>query len=122
MWAQVAALKTGERRVKEICEKHGKDTVLSAIDSQLDHGETISRQELAKLPKGTYTAEGFVETDGIGNGPFPIQVEVTVTDNELFAILEAAVHKFPALSIVRIQDSHLLLEPFSWQLQTLIKM
>lgn len=82
MWAQVAALKTGERRVKEICDKHGKDTVVSAIDYHLEHGETISRQELAKLPKGTFSANGFVETDGIGNGPFPIQVEVTITDDE----------------------------------------
>ena len=82
MWAQVAALKTGERRVKEICDKHGKDTVVSAIEYHLEHGETISRQELAKLPKGTFSANGFVETDGIGNGPFPIQVEVTITDDE----------------------------------------
>ncbi|MFD1413695.1 hydantoinase B/oxoprolinase family protein [Oceanobacillus jeddahense] len=82
MWAQVAALKTGERRLKEICEKHGKSTVLAAIDYQLDHGETISRKELQKLPKGTFTANGFVETDGIGNGPFPIQVEVTITDDK----------------------------------------
>lgn len=82
MWAQVAALKTGERRVKEICNKYGKETVLAAIEKQLDHGETISRQELGKLPKGTFSANGFVETDGIGNGPFPIQVEVTITDDE----------------------------------------
>lgn len=82
MWAQVAALKTGERRVKEICEKYGKNLMLSAIKNQLDHGETISRQELKKLPKGTFSAEGFVETDGIGNGPFPIKVEVTISDDE----------------------------------------
>ncbi|MDY0393441.1 hydantoinase B/oxoprolinase family protein [Virgibacillus halophilus] len=82
MWAQVAALKTGERRVKEICGKYGKNTVLAAIENQLDHGETISRQELKKLPKGTFTAEGFVETDGIGNGPFPIQVKVTISDDK----------------------------------------
>ncbi|NBJ71057.1 MULTISPECIES: hydantoinase B/oxoprolinase family protein [Clostridia] len=80
MWAQVAALKTGERRVKEICEKYGKEVILAAIDSHLNHGEIISRQELAKLPKGTFSAEGFVETDGIGNGPFPIKVEVTITE------------------------------------------
>ncbi|WBX79919.1 hydantoinase B/oxoprolinase family protein [Virgibacillus salarius] len=81
MWAQVAALKTGEKRVVELCEKHGKELIVSAIRSQLDHGETISRQELTKLPKGTYTASGYVETDGIGNGPFPIQVKVTITED-----------------------------------------
>lgn len=82
MWAQVAALKTGERRVSEICDKHGKNTILSAINYLLDHGESLSRQELAKLPKGTFTAEDFIDTDGIGNGPFPIKVKVTITDDE----------------------------------------
>src|SRR5699024_9294351 len=82
MWAQVAALKTGERRVRELCEQHGVKTIKSAISYHLNNGETISRKELAKLPKGTYKSEGFVEADGIGNGPFPIQVEVTITESE----------------------------------------
>lgn len=82
MWAQVAALKTGERRVKEICDRYGTSIILTAIDSLLEHGETISKQELAKLPKGTFTAEDFIDTDGIGNGPFPIKVKVTITDDE----------------------------------------
>src|SRR5690625_4705847 len=68
MWAQVAALKTGDKRVKEICERYGTSTILTAIDYLLDHGETLSKQELKKLPKGTFTAEDFMDTDGIGNG------------------------------------------------------
>ncbi|SEQ59627.1 hydantoinase B/oxoprolinase family protein [Piscibacillus halophilus] len=82
MWAQVAALKTGEKRVKELCEKYGRDTIQSSINYHLEHGERISRQEIAKLPKGTFKAEDFVDTDGIGNGPFPIQCEVTITEDE----------------------------------------
>lgn len=82
MWAQVAALKTGDKRVKEICERYGTSTILTAIDYLLDHGETLSKQELKKLPKGTFTAEDFMDTDGIGNGPFPIKVKVTITDDE----------------------------------------
>lgn len=82
MWAQVAALKTGEKRVKEICETYGKEVIISSINNLLDHGESISRQEFANLPKGTFTAESFIDTDGLGNGPFPIKVEVTITDDE----------------------------------------
>ncbi|GGB42401.1 5-oxoprolinase [Lentibacillus populi] len=95
MWAQVAALKTGERRVKEICDKYGKDVILTAIDNQLNHGETISRQELKKLPKGTFSANGFVETDGIGNGPFPIKVEVTITDDEFVCDFRGSSQQVP---------------------------
>ncbi len=82
MWAQVAALRTGDRRLKELCEKHSKETIVAAINYLLDHGEEISRQELKKLPKGTFYAEDFIDTDGVGNGPFPIKVKVTITDDE----------------------------------------
>ncbi|GER74693.1 hydantoinase B/oxoprolinase family protein [Weizmannia acidilactici] len=82
MWAQVAALKTGEKRVRELCEKHSKDIVLASIEHYLNHGEQLSRLELSKLPKGTFEAEDLIDTDGIGNGPFKIKVKVTITENE----------------------------------------
>ncbi|WP_339164962.1 hydantoinase B/oxoprolinase family protein [Siminovitchia sp. FSL H7-0308] len=82
MWAQVAALRTGDRRLRELCSKHGRETILAAIDYLLDHGETMSRQELQKLPKGVFTAEDYIDTDGMGNGPFKIKVKVTITDDE----------------------------------------
>lgn len=82
LWAQVAALKTGEKRFLELCEKHGKDQILYAINHLLDQGERVARAELKKLPKGTFTAEDFIDDDGFGNGPFPIKVKVTITDDE----------------------------------------
>ncbi|MDF2036392.1 hydantoinase B/oxoprolinase family protein [Bacillus sp. CMF12] len=85
MWAQVAALKTGEKRVKELCEKHGKQLFLSSVDYLLDHGEQLARQELTKLPKGTFNAEGFIDDDGFGNGPFKIKVKVTISDDKFVA-------------------------------------
>lgn len=82
MWAQVAATRTGERRIRELCDKYSKETILAAIENLLDHGETISRKELAKLPKGVFEAEDYIDTDGIGNGPFKIKVKVTITDDD----------------------------------------
>jgi N-methylhydantoinase B len=85
MWAGVAALRVGERRFLDLCEKYGGDTVLTAIESLLDYGEKMARQELAKLPKGTFEAEDMIDDDGIGNGPFPVRVRVTITDDEFVA-------------------------------------
>lgn len=82
MWAQVAATRTGDRRIKELCDKHSKATILAAIDYLLDHGEIISRKELKKLPKGVFEAEDYIDTDGMGNGPFKIKVKVTITDDD----------------------------------------
>ncbi|MFC7392113.1 hydantoinase B/oxoprolinase family protein [Scopulibacillus cellulosilyticus] len=82
MWAQVAALRTGAKRFGELCDQHGKDMVLASIGHLLDHGEQLARKELAKLPKGTYTAENYIDDDGTGAGPFKIKVKVTITDDE----------------------------------------
>lgn len=81
LWAQIAALRTGEKRFLEICEKYGKSVVLDSINHMLRHGEQLSCKELAKLPKGTFEAHDYIDDDGIGNGPFHVQVKVTVTDD-----------------------------------------
>lgn len=82
MWAQVAALRTGDKRFSEICNKYGKDVVIESINYLLEHSEQLSRKEIAKLPKGTFEAIDFIDDDGIGNGPFKVQVKVTITDEE----------------------------------------
>ncbi|WP_035099881.1 hydantoinase B/oxoprolinase family protein [Aneurinibacillus terranovensis] len=82
MWAQVAALRTGEKRFLELCEKYSKTVVLDSIDHLLSHGEQLAIKEISKLPKGTYEAKDFIDDDGVGNGPFPVQVKVTITDDE----------------------------------------
>lgn len=82
MWAQVAALRTGEKRFVELCDKYGKAIVMDSIELLLKHGEQLSRQEIAKLPNGVYEASDFIDDDGIGNGPFPVKVKVTITDDE----------------------------------------
>ena len=82
MWAQVAALRTGEKRFRELCDKYGKAVVMDSIDHLLSHGEQLALKEIAKLPKGTFGAQDFIDDDGLGNGPFNVQVKVTITDDE----------------------------------------
>ena len=61
---------------------YGVDAVLESIDALIEHGEVIARLELAKLPKGEFHAEDYVDDDGLGNGPFEVRVKVTITDDE----------------------------------------
>ncbi|MCH8182389.1 MAG: hydantoinase B/oxoprolinase family protein [Proteobacteria bacterium] len=85
MWAGVAANRVGERRVREIFAKYGVAEVKEAIVSLLDYGEEMIRQEMKNLPKGVFEAEDWIDDDGLGNGPFRIQVKVTITDDEFIA-------------------------------------
>lgn len=85
MWAGAAALQLGERRFLDLVGKYGTAGVADAVEHLLDHGEAMIRQELARLPKGTFTAEDMIDDDGLGNGPFPVRVAITITDSEFIA-------------------------------------
>src|SRR5229473_1181131 len=79
MYAQAASLRLGERRFQELCHKYGLDVVQYSIEALLDYGERMTRLELAKIPPGVYEARDMIDDDGIGNGPFPVQVRLTVS-------------------------------------------
>src|SRR5262249_2753093 len=80
MYAGIAALRAGERRVLELLRAHGRDAFLAAIEALLAYGERAARLDLARLPRGRFTAVDHIDDDGLGHGPFPVCVEVTVTD------------------------------------------
>jgi len=79
--AQVAATRTGEQRLIEIQRKFGAERLKAATQQILRHGESLARQALAKLPRGTWSAEDLVDDDGITDDPVPIKVTVTIDDS-----------------------------------------
>jgi N-methylhydantoinase B len=83
--AQVAALRTGERRMRELLEKFGRETLDRSIEAIQAHGERTSLRALTDLPKGVWTAEDWIDDDGVGEEPLRMQVTVTITD-ELFEV------------------------------------
>lgn len=82
MYAQVASLRVAEQRFHALCDKYGVGTVKAAMVTLLDHGEILTRREMAKIPNGVYEAVDYIDDDGIGNGPFEVRVKVTKTDEE----------------------------------------
>jgi N-methylhydantoinase B len=82
--AQVSACVTGVRRTQEIAAKYGADALVDAMAAINDHGERLARLALAKLPKGTWAAHDFVDSDGVDTDRLiRMNVTVTVTDDEM---------------------------------------
>ena len=79
--AQAACLEVAERRLLEMCDRYGIGTVREAMRAVLDRSERLCRDALARIPHGVFTAEDFTDTDGLGNGPFPVKVRVEITEN-----------------------------------------
>jgi N-methylhydantoinase B len=55
LWAGVASVRVGERRILEIVNKYGKDVFLRAVEEYLEYGERVSLAALRRLPKGIYS-------------------------------------------------------------------
>ena len=54
VWAAVASVRVGARRIEALAEKYGTDTFTAAMESFMDLGEKASLNALAKLPGGTF--------------------------------------------------------------------
>jgi N-methylhydantoinase B len=82
--AQVTAVKTGERRFLQLLDRYGREPVLAAIATIMDHSEVQARARTRSIPDGVYEAESFMDDDGIDIGkPVPIRVRVVVKGEEM---------------------------------------
>ena len=82
--AQVSACQTGERLVKEMGRKYGAEVLVQAMKEINDHGERLTLAALAKLPKGTWSAIDFVDSDGVDKDQMvKLEVTVSVTDEKM---------------------------------------
>ena len=62
---QLGADRLGERRLKELVAKYGKDKILAAYGRLFEVGEARVRAAIAEWADGRYEAERFVDDDGI---------------------------------------------------------
>lgn len=81
--AQIAAIKTGQRRMEAMVERYGADTVADTIRELSDHSERLARSGISSMPDGVYEASSFMDDDGFGDEPLPIHVKVTVSGDEM---------------------------------------
>ena len=72
-----------ERRTAEIVEEYGLEVYEAAIQQIMDHGERLARRKLAELPKGTWSAEDYIDGDGIDDRLVKMKATVTVTADEM---------------------------------------
>lgn len=81
--AQVSAVHAGAIRTREIADKYGVDTLFDAMAAINEHGEKLARIGLSKLPKGTWRAHDFMDSDGLDKStPVKMDAVVTITDDE----------------------------------------
>src|ERR671911_543341 len=74
--AIAAGTAAGAQRVKDICDRFGKDTYLEACDALLDRTRTSIINLIRQLiPEGErFEFEDYTDDDGLGNGPIKLRL------------------------------------------------
>ena len=82
--AQIAANNTGIRRLGELWDRRGLEVVSKYIDELIEYTRRRVQADLAKLPRGTFEAEGQVDTDGYTDDPVHLQARIVIDEEGVF--------------------------------------
>lgn len=77
--AQMGACKTGERRIHELVERYGRDTILGFVDDWFDYGARRAAEGIGKLAAGRY--EYDIRHDpvpGVADEGVPVHIAIEV--------------------------------------------
>ncbi|MCJ2121194.1 hydantoinase B/oxoprolinase family protein [Methylobacterium sp. J-077] len=81
MWAGVAAVRSGEKRLSELIRKYGREAFEHALDQSMNHAEDVSLRALKRLPKGRFEFEEPQDDGSV------YRVAIEVRDDEMIVDL-----------------------------------
>lgn len=94
--AQIASAQLGARRMQELLDVYGRETVFGAANQLMDYTETMMRNRIAEIPDGDYFAEGFLDDDGVHRDQrLPIKVCVKVRGDSVEVDLTGSAGQVP---------------------------
>ncbi len=82
-FAQVAACRLGERRLKEIAARHSVTTLEAAFEEIIARTERRLRDAVAAIPDGRYAFSDVMDDDGIGTTDIAIEVTIDVAGDRI---------------------------------------
>jgi N-methylhydantoinase B len=74
--SQIGACRIGEQRILQLAEKYSEKNLQALIEELLDYSERLVRAELRKMPAGNFSAEDWMDGDGVTDVPRKIAVRL----------------------------------------------
>jgi N-methylhydantoinase B len=81
--AQYAATQVGARGLARLFERYGAQEIERYMHQLIDYAERMTRDEIRRWPKGTYSFVDHIDSDGFTDDPIPIKVAITVKEDSL---------------------------------------
>ncbi len=103
MEAQISACHVGAKRLLDLVERYGLDTLNDAVEELFDNSERLMRAQIEKIADGTYSAtgcvDGFLGSDDPALKQLPIHITVTVKGSDLTVDLTGSADQVPGHAI-----------------------
>jgi N-methylhydantoinase B len=82
--AQIAANTVGARRLADLVDKYGLADFDNYVAAVVDYTDRRTRLEIANIPDGVYTQEGFLDYDGFTDERVKLKAKITIDGETVF--------------------------------------
>ncbi len=80
---QINALELGIRRMNDLLDEYGDGLVSQALGELRNRAAKLMAANISDLPDGTYSAEDFLDNDGIKDEPLKIALDLTIRGDQM---------------------------------------
>ena len=80
---QINALELGIRRMNDLLDEYGDGLVSLALAELRNRAAKLMAANISDLPDGTYSAEDFLDNDGIRDEPLKIALDLTIKGDQM---------------------------------------
>ncbi|STZ59734.1 N-methylhydantoinase [Mycolicibacterium tokaiense] len=81
--SQLAACHAGSNGIRALVQRYGIEEYDRLVDELLNYSELLVRNAIAKAPDGEYRFRDAIDDDGLGSGPIPFEVTVTIRGSDI---------------------------------------
>jgi N-methylhydantoinase B len=81
--AQIGAAQLATRRLTDILDRYGVDTVEHSVDAMIDYAAKRFREEVSAWPDGVFEGDAYVDHDPLGHPDIHLHVKITVDGDRL---------------------------------------
>lgn len=81
--SQIAAIRTGERRLGQLLDRIGVPVYRAACQNIFDQSRRLDREAISAITDGTWTRHGYLDDDGTGKTPIRVELTLTVKGEAL---------------------------------------
>jgi N-methylhydantoinase B len=75
--SQIGSCRVGEQRIRELAERYEHAKLRALTEELLDYSERLVRAQLRSMPTGVFSAEDWLDDDGVSDQPHRIAVQLT---------------------------------------------